>query len=91
MPNRVLIVDDDQNMCELIHADLKSRGIPSDWKTSANDAISAVQMQLTDANVWVPLVSQPLWVVAGDRLEGVRAHGIYGAGLYKGLDIKLKR
>ena len=28
---------------------------------------------------------------ARDRLEGVRAHGIYGAGLYKGLDLKLKR
>ena len=55
------------------------------------EAIGAVQMQLTDANVWVPLASQPLWVVAGDRVEGVRAHGIYGAGLYKGLDIKLKR
>jgi peptide/nickel transport system substrate-binding protein len=55
------------------------------------EAIAAVQTQLTEANVWVPLASQPLWVVAGDRLEGVRAHGIYGAGLYKGLDIKLKR
>ena len=43
-------------------------------------AIGAVQTQLTEANVWVPLASQPLWVVAGDRLEGVRAHGIYGAG-----------
>ncbi len=54
-------------------------------------AIGAVQAQLTEANVWVPLVSQPLWVVSGDRVEGVRAHGVYGAGLYKGLDIKLKR
>ena len=54
-------------------------------------AIDAVQMQLTDANVWVPLASQPLWLVAGDRVEGARAHGIYGAGLYKGLDIRLKR
>jgi peptide/nickel transport system substrate-binding protein len=54
-------------------------------------AVDAVQMQLTDANVWVPLASQPLWLVAGDRVEGARAHGIYGAGLYKGLDIKLKR
>ena len=43
MPNRVLIVDDDKNMCELIHADLSSRGIESEWKTSANDAISAIQ------------------------------------------------
>lgn len=54
-------------------------------------AIGAVQAQLTEANVWVPLVSQPLWVVATDRVEGARAHGLYGAGLYKGLDIRLKR
>lgn len=55
------------------------------------EAIGAVQTQLTEANVWVPLVAQPLWVVATDRVEGARAHGLYGAGLYKGLDIKLKR
>lgn len=54
-------------------------------------ALAEVQTQLTEANVWVPLASQPLWVVAGDRVEGLRAHGIYGAGLYKGLDLKLKR
>ncbi len=54
-------------------------------------ALAEVQTQLTEANVWVPLSSQPLWLVAGDRVEGARAHGIYGAGLYKGLDIKLKR
>ncbi|MGX5735431.1 ABC transporter substrate-binding protein [Bosea thiooxidans] len=54
-------------------------------------ALAEVQTQLTEANVWVPLVSQPLWIVATDRVEGARAHGLYGAGLYKGLDIKLKR
>lgn len=54
-------------------------------------AIAQVQHQLTEANVWVPLAAQPLWVVATDRVEGARAHGLYGAGLYKGLDIKLKR
>ena len=54
-------------------------------------ATSDAQRQLTEANVWVPLVSQPLWVASTDRVEGARAHGIYGAGLYKGLDIKLKR
>ena len=53
--------------------------------------LAEVQTQLTEANVWVPLVSQPLWVVATDRVEGARAHGLYGAGLYKGLDLKLKR
>jgi ABC-type transport system substrate-binding protein len=54
-------------------------------------ALAEVQTQLTEANVWVPLSSQPLWIVATDRVEGARAHGLYGAGLYKGLDLKLKR
>ncbi|MDB5620732.1 ABC transporter substrate-binding protein [Tardiphaga sp.] len=54
-------------------------------------ATADAQRQLTAANIWVPLVSQPVWVVSTDRVEGVRPHGIYGAGLYKGLDIKLKR
>jgi ABC-type transport system substrate-binding protein len=54
-------------------------------------ATSDAQRQLTVANVWLTLVSQPMWVASTDRVEGVRPHGIYGAGLYKGLDIKLKR
>lgn len=43
MPGRVLIVDDDRSMCELIEADLKSRGITSDWRTSAEEAIRTIQ------------------------------------------------
>ena len=35
---RVLIVDDERNMCELIATDLKLRGVESRWCTSANDA-----------------------------------------------------
>jgi peptide/nickel transport system substrate-binding protein len=54
-------------------------------------ANAAVQQQLTDASVWVPLVSEPMWLITGDRVEGARPHGVYGAGLYKGLDIMLKR
>jgi len=42
VPGRVLIVDDDRSMCELIEADLTSRGIPSEWRTSAEDAIRLV-------------------------------------------------
>lgn len=55
------------------------------------EANGKVQRQLTEANVWVPLVSQPMWLVSGDRVEGAKPHGLYGAGLYKGLDISLKR
>lgn len=57
-------------------------------RTAAN---AETQRILTEANVWIPLVTQQMWVVSGDRVEGVRAHGLYGAGLYKGLDLTLKR
>ena len=43
MPGRVLIVDDDQNMCELIAADLASRGVSSEWQTSAEEALRVMQ------------------------------------------------
>nr|WP_047574871.1 ABC transporter substrate-binding protein [Methylobacterium sp. ZNC0032] len=69
---------------------LRSASMATDAE-KRKQALAEVQTQLTEANVWVPLSSQPLWVVATDRVEGVRAHGLYGAGLYKGLDIKLKR
>lgn len=39
---RVLIVDDEQNMCELIETDLSLRGIASRWTTSAAEAIDAI-------------------------------------------------
>jgi DNA-binding NtrC family response regulator len=43
MSGRVLIVDDDRSMCEMIQADLSSRGIPSEWRTSAEEAVRCVQ------------------------------------------------
>ncbi|PIK71746.1 peptide ABC transporter substrate-binding protein, partial [Methylobacterium frigidaeris] len=55
------------------------------------EANAETQRLLTAANVWIPLVTRQMWVVSGDRVEGVRPHGLYGAGLYKGLDLSLKR
>lgn len=46
---------------------------------------------LTEANVWIPLVREQLWVASSRRTEGVRAHGLYGIGVYKGLDITLAK
>jgi DNA-binding NtrC family response regulator len=43
MPGRVLIVDDDQSMCELIEADLACRNIQSEWQTSAAEALLLIQ------------------------------------------------
>ncbi len=52
-------------------------------------AYGQVQRQLQEANVWLPLVREQLWVASGRRVQGVRAHGIYGVALYKGLDLRL--
>ena len=52
-------------------------------------AMSRLQQQLYDAAVWIPIVHEEMFVSATKRLSGVRAHGIYGCGLYKGLDLKL--
>lgn len=52
--------------------------------------LSKVQRKVHDAAVWVPTVHEPLFVVASSKLKPVKAHGIYGAGLYKGLGIAFK-
>ena len=52
-------------------------------------SIRAVQRQLTEVSVWIPLLREQLWVVSRRRAHGVRAHGVYGMGIYKGLDITL--
>ncbi|QDV23648.1 sigma-54-dependent transcriptional regulator [Aureliella helgolandensis] len=41
-PSRVLIVDDERNMCELIETDLRLRGISSVWTISAEGALDAI-------------------------------------------------
>ena len=43
-----------------------------------------------EAAVWLPLYHEPMIIAQTEDLEPVVAHNIYGAGLYKGLDIKFK-
>lgn len=52
-------------------------------------AYGAVQRQLQEANVWLPMIREQLWVASARRVQGVRAHGSYGIALYKGLDLRL--
>lgn len=54
-------------------------------------AIAEAQRIVAEANVWLPLARENLWLASAQRVEGARAHGIYGVGLYKGLDIRLTR
>ena len=56
-----------------------------------SEAIALAQRRIASNNVWVPLAREQLWLAAAQRVEGARAHGIYGVGLYKGLDIRLTR
>jgi two-component system response regulator HydG len=45
---RVLIVDDEQRMCELIQADLRLREIESRWHTSADEGLQALGRESFD-------------------------------------------
>ena len=56
-----------------------------------HDALANVQRQITEADVWVPLMREQLWVASAKRVDGVRAHGLYGVGIYKGLDITVAK
>lgn len=55
------------------------------------EAYAAVQRKLEEASVWLPIAREKLFVVSNNRISGARAHGIYGVGLYKGLDLKVGR
>jgi peptide/nickel transport system substrate-binding protein len=55
------------------------------------DALAHVQEQVTEADVWIPLSREQLWLASSKRVQGARAHGIYGVGIYKGLDISLTK
>lgn len=52
-------------------------------------ALAEVQQKVTEANVWIPLIRGQLWIASSSRTQGVRAHGLYGIALYKGLDITI--
>jgi len=54
-------------------------------------AIAEAQRIIAQNNVWVPIAREQLWLASAQRVEGARAHGIYGIALYKGLDIRLTR
>ncbi len=56
-----------------------------------SQAYGAVQKRVMEESVWLPLVHDALYVAATNRLEGVKAHGLYGVSLYKGLDLAFKK
>ena len=45
MQPRILIVDDEQSMCELLETDLRLRKFEPQWRTSAAEALELVKQQ----------------------------------------------
>jgi peptide/nickel transport system substrate-binding protein len=50
-----------------------------------------IQRQLAEEAPWLTVARTQLNVFASNRVTGARAHGLYGAGLYKALDIRTTR
>jgi two-component system response regulator HydG len=48
MHGRILIVDDERSMCELIQTDLRLRGLTAAWFTSADEALRALKAESFD-------------------------------------------
>lgn len=53
-------------------------------------AYGEVLRKVHEAAVWLPLYHEPMVLVQSTTLEPVVPHNNYGAGLYKGLDIKFR-
>ena len=56
MSGRVLIVDDDRDMCEMLDSDLQRRGFATAWAVAADEALHKLQdgdfdLVLTDLNM----------------------------------------
>ena len=60
---------------------------------SASDAdrvYSQVLGKTSDAGVWIPLFHDPLFLAMGSKIKPVKAHGVEGTALYKGLDLQMR-
>ena len=53
------------------------------------DIYSKAQRKVHEACVWLPLYHSKMLVASTKRIGGVNTHGIYGCGLYKGIDLEI--
>ena len=70
--------------------ELLDKGMTATDEATRAAAYAAVQEKVHNAAVWIPLYHEPLFVVTGNKLKPIKAHGNYGCGLYKGLGIAFK-
>lgn len=75
--------------------DAKTDELLQTGKTATSDEVRAaaygeVLEIVHNAAVWLPLYHEPMFVAQSKDLESIVPHNIYGAGLYKGLDLKMR-
>jgi peptide/nickel transport system substrate-binding protein len=54
------------------------------------EVLANVQRQLAQEAPWLTLARSQMVVWSGNRVAGARAHGLYGIGVYKGLDLRVR-
>jgi peptide/nickel transport system substrate-binding protein len=71
--------------------ELLNKGMTATDDATRSGAFSEVLRQVHDAAVWIPLYHEPMKIAMSTRLAPIKAHNIYGSGLYKGLDLRFAR
>jgi peptide/nickel transport system substrate-binding protein len=54
-------------------------------------ALALLQRKLAEEAPWLTTARENLYVTSSNRVTGVRAHGLYGIGVYKALDMRIVR
>jgi peptide/nickel transport system substrate-binding protein len=55
------------------------------------EVTALIQRRLAAQAPWLTLARTQLTVFSTQRVDGVRAHGLYGIGIYRGLDLRVVR
>jgi ABC-type transport system substrate-binding protein len=55
------------------------------------EVTALIQRRLAEQAPWLTLARTQLTVFSTQRVDGVRAHGLYGIGIYRGLDLRVVR
>ncbi len=64
------------------------RGVTPEARAQAT---ANIQRRLAEQAPWLTLARNQLAVFSTQRVEGARAHGLYGIGIYRGLDLRVVR
>src|SRR5262245_17664234 len=72
MSGRVLVVDDDQAICELLEITLRRQGFEVEWRTSEHDAFELVAERDFDVIITDLGMTSPSGIELCERILGLR-------------------